>query len=247
MQHKPPTTAASTPFAAVLILLLFAGAVGLAKPVRAQTLLIDDLKEQQQPEAARAFRTHSQRVECNSIQDAIDRCKDARDEQPEKELARKTKTSEEIKKGQRNIADIEKKKEAKQKELKKQTRGALAVLMQDMDEQIVRLRREMADLVTDQEEREKALDIPRRIGNGERCVHYRAGMREHFDDVVKMLKDRKFFSADAKASKEAQKYAQQIVDHIESEARGHKDQEDAWRNRVVAWQEVLDLKLWSER
>ena len=177
-----------------------------------------------------------------ALEDAIERCKDARDEQPEKELARKTKTSEEMKKGQRSIEDIEKKKEAKQKELKSKP-GALAVLMQDMDEQIVRLRREIADLATEQDKREKALDIPDRIENGGRCVHYRAGMRELFDDVVKMLEDRKSFSAAAMASKEAEEYAEQIIAHIESEARGHKDQEDGWRNRVLAWRKVLDLKL----
>ncbi len=242
MPHKPTTAAASTPCAAVLILLLFGAAVGLATPARAHPLLVDDLKRAAAAKGCQSIPYQSQRVECNSIQDAIERCKDARDEQPEKELARKTKTSEEMKKGQRSIEDIEKKKEAKQKELKSKP-GALAVLMQDMDEQIVRLRREIADLATEQDKREKALDIPDRIENGGRCVHYRAGMRELFDDVVKMLEDRKSFSAAAMASKEAEEYAEQIIAHIESEARGHKDQEDGWRNRVLAWQKVLDLKL----
>ena len=241
MEERRSATTESMPIAGVLIPILFSMVAGFATPARGETLLIDDLKKAAAAKGCQSVPYQSPRVECNSIQDAIDKCKDALDGDPEKELARKKKTFNDIDKKQRSIDDIEKKQEAKQKELKSKP-AALAVLMQDMDEQIDKLRREITDLATDQERREKALDIPKRVENGERCAHYRGGMREHFDDVMKMLKDRKSFSADAKASKEAQKYAEEIVEHIQSEVRGHKEQEDAWKNRAVAWQEVADLK-----
>ena len=241
MEQKRRTATEARPVAGVLSLILFSMVVGFASPACGETLLIDNLKKAAAERGCQSIPYQSQRAECNSIQDAIDKCKDARDEDPAKELARKTKTFDEIGKKQRSIDNIEKKKQAKQKELKSKP-AALAVLMQDMDEQIGKLRREITDLATEQERREETLDIPKRVENGERCAHYRGGMREHFDDVTKMLKDRKSFSADAKASEEARRYAEEIVKHIETEADGHKKQEDAWRNRVVAWQKVMDLK-----
>lgn len=232
----------SVPRKTVLTFVLFSAAIAFAESVAGQTLTVEQLKNAADAKGCESIPLSSERRECNAIQDAIERCKDARDSRdPADELKTKKKTFKDIQKNVNKVKVLEKQKENDKKKLKDEP-ATLAVVLNDLDNDIAKLLKKNDELKTEQENHENDLDLPKLIDNANRCFNYRAAMREHFDKVVEMLEDRKSFPSDAAAKKEVAGHADKIVEHIQSEVKDHRVQEDAWKNRAAGWQKVLDLK-----
>lgn len=84
------------------------------------------------------------------------------------------------------------------------------------------------------------------VDRGERCLNFRAGMRELFEDVSDALRSepRKSLSSGATEKEKAEltAYAKTIIDHIKREEGGHKIAEAEYKGRMDNCQKVINTK-----